>query len=254
MNALGPIARFLPAAALALATLPAPARAQAPEPPPEAQPDEPRREGATPADEPDSPRDDTMGGGTPERDLPPSRSSDEPRPPAPAISRPQTTVVKQAGIGGPVAYGRSGVLELGGSLAFTAADDFTSFSLSPSIGWFFADNLELSAILRISHVATGGQDANFFSALAEPSLHVPLNDMLFLFGGLGAGISWVEGPGVGFALAPRLGVNLMIGRSGVLTPQFLIQYATHDAVTTTEGDVLAASVTYGVGVGYTVMW
>lgn len=162
--------------------------------------------------------------------------------------------MKQAGVGSDVAYARAGVLELGGSMNFTGASDFTNLTLAPSLGWFFTDNLEISAIMRLSHISAQGVEASFFSALVEPSLHIPLNDVVFVSGGLGAGLSWVDGPGLGFALAPRVGLNVMIGRSGILTPQLLLQYATHEAITTPEGALLAVSVSYGAGIGYTVMW
>jgi len=180
--------------------------------------------------------------------------SHDPQPTPAGLEKPKAGIVNQAGVGGDVAYGRAGVLELGGSMSFTGASDFTNLSLSPSLGWFFTDNLELSAIMRLSHISAKGVEANFFSAVAEPSLHIPLNDTVFVFGGLGAGLSWVEGPGLGFALAPRIGLNVMIGRSGILTPQLLLQYATHEAIATPEGALLAVSVSYGAGVGYTVMW
>lgn len=196
----------------------------------------------------------TVGKGESPQNLPPARSTNEERPPPPAPVAPKVGVVKQAGIGGDVAYARARVLELGGTAGFTAASDFTQVTIAPSLGWFVIDNLELSGIVQFSHVSTGGQDANFVTLLAEPSFHIPIQDYLFGFAGLGAGLTWIEGPGAGFALAPRVGLNIMVGRSGVLTPQLQLQYSTHEAVATNQGSLLAVSVTYGGGIGYTVMW
>src|SRR5688572_16696775 len=64
--------------------------------------------------------------------LPESASDDDPAPPVATPGTPSGMVVKQAGIGGQVGYGRAGVLELGGSAGFTAASDFTNVNLTPS--------------------------------------------------------------------------------------------------------------------------
>ena len=61
----------------------------------------------------------------------------------------------QAGVGGTQAYGRAGVLELGGSAGFSAASSYSRFELSPSIGIFAVDNLELSLLTGFSHFRIG---------------------------------------------------------------------------------------------------
>lgn len=208
---------------------------------------------ATPIDDPKE-RDIPVGAGTPSNQLPPPKSGHDPAPPVASPSVPSGGVVKQAGVGGQVAYGRTGVLELGGSASFTKATDFTSLSIAPSIGWFFMDNLEISAILSLSHLKAGATSATFLTALLEPSFHIPFSDTLFGFAGVGGGLSWLSNSTVGFAIAPRVGLNAMIGRSGVLTPQVFLQYSTHDAIQTPQGTLLAVSTSYGAGIGYTVMW
>jgi len=200
------------------------------------------------------PRERTIGAGTPSDELPPPQSDDDPQPQPASPQVPTGGVVRQAGVGGVTAYGRSGVLELGGSANFIGANDFTQVSLNPSIGWFFMDNVQISAILGFSHLSAEGVDATFVNALIEPSLHIPFSDTVFGMLGGGVGLSWVEGPGLGFAVAPRIGMNILIGRSGILTPQFFMQYATHEAIVTPAGSLLAVSATYGAGLGYTVMW
>jgi len=220
--------------------------------------DDPATTADTDADEtttalPD-PKNRRIGAGVPSESLPPPQSDDDPQPQPASPVVPTGGVVKQAGVGGNVAYGRSGVLELGGSANFTSATDFTQISLNPSIGWFFMDNVEISAILGLSHLSSQGVDATFLNALLEPSLHIPFTDTFFGMLGVGAGLSYVEGPGLGFAIAPRIGANILIGRSGILTPQFFAQYATHEALVTPAGTLLAVSFSYGAGLGYTVMW
>jgi hypothetical protein len=192
----------------------------------------------------------------PPQQLPTPRSDDDPRPPVAKPIPAETGVVKQAGVGGEVAYGRAGVLELGGSAGFTAATDFMAVSFQPTIGWFFTDNVQLSGILGVQHISTAEDDATIVSLLAEPSYHMPFSRSVFGFLGIGLGAAYAEGPGLGFAFAPRLGANVMVGRSGILTPSLSYQYTTHDAPLQMEDgrDYVAISTALSVNVGYTVMW
>jgi hypothetical protein len=191
----------------------------------------------------------------PQAPLPESRSDDDPEPPVAYPGAPVDKVVEQAGIGGAVGYGRAGVLELGGSAGFTAATDLTQVNVTPSIGWFVADNLELSARFGLTYIKAEEESATMTSLILEPSYHLPFNRQVFGFLGLGVGASHVDGPGLGFAMSPRVGANVMVGRSGVLTPAIAWQYTTHDSVETSGGmQLLAVSSAISANVGYTVMW
>lgn len=187
--------------------------------------------------------------------LPPPRSDADPAPP-PAMPAGvvSPTVTEQAGVGGTQAYGRAGVLELGGSFGFAKAPSFTQLNVSPSVGWFFADNLELSGIISANYINTGAGGSTFMNFLAEPSYHLPLTNTLFAFLGVGAGLGYSEAGGAGFALAPRVGLNVLIGRSGILTPAFNVTYNTNQSVQTPQGTLLAVNTAYGASAGYTVMW
>jgi hypothetical protein len=147
------------------------------------------------------------------------------------------------------------VLELGGSAGFTVASNYRNINVSPTIGWFLADNFELSAILSISNIKTNGDSATLWSALAEPSYHLPFNRSVFGFLGLGLGASHVSSLGTGFAFAPRLGSNIMIGRSGVLTPSISYQYTTINNMESEDG-VMVVALTSALlfNLGYTAMW
>jgi hypothetical protein len=195
---------------------------------------------------------------TPSAQLPPPQSDNDPQPEVPAPSVPVGTIIRQAGVGGTVGYGRAGVLELGGSAGFAFAEDYNQMNLSPTIGWFLVDNLELSAILSISWIDTGDESATLWSALAEPSYHLPFNRSMFGFLGLGVGASYVSDLGTGFAIAPRVGANFMVGRSGVLTPSLSYQYTTvgTDEQDETGQDLTVVALTSVVrfNVGYTAMW
>ena len=196
----------------------------------------------------------TLGVGKKSENLAEPKSDNDPQPQVAAPGLPSSGIVRQAGVGGAVAYGRRGVLELGGSAGFTAATDFTQISVSPSIGWFLMDNFEVSAIMGLNYASADDNSRTLFTGVVEPSFHIPFSNTLFGFVGLGAGIGYVEGPGAGFALAPRLGANILVGRSGILTPAAFLQYTTHDATQTPQGTLLAVSTSVGMQVGYTVMW
>lgn len=209
----------------------------------------------------------TLGAGQPSGTLPPPQSDDDPTPQAPGPQVSATGITEQAGVGGTQAYARAGVLELGGSAGLTLADNFTQIGFSPTIGWFFVDNLELSAIIGVNYISatvevpdgTGGTteedaDSTVFNLLLEPSYHLPFSDRLFGFLGVGLGMAYQEGPGAGFAVAPRLGLNVLVGRSGIFTPAITAVYQTTDAVQTPQGTVVAVGSTFGMQAGYTVMW
>lgn len=191
--------------------------------------------------------------------LPPTRSDTDPAPPvaAPDITLPPGGIVEQAGVGGDVGYGRAGVLELGGSAGLMIAPNFRNVNISPSIGWFVADNLELSGILGISNIKAGEESATVFTALVEPSYHLPFNRTTFGFLGMGIGGAYVSELGGGLAVAPRIGANFLVGRSGVLTPSLSYQYTTHSVDSVDEMrnvSLVAVSSTLRVNIGYTAMW
>jgi hypothetical protein len=190
--------------------------------------------------------------------LPQSQSDDDAAPPVASPGMPPGGIVEQAGIGGQTGYGRAGVLELGGSAGFRIGDGFSTVNVAPSIGWFVADNLQISAILDIASVDAGDESATVVSALAEPSYHLPFTRGIFGFLGLGVGGSYVTDLGGGFAMAPRLGANFTVGRSGLLTPSVSWQYTTQD-VDSVEDEandttVVAVSSAVRLNIGYTVMW
>ncbi len=196
-----------------------------------------------------------VGGGTTAAALPPSRSDNDPAPQVAAANVPATGMVSQAGIGGSTAYGRPGVVELGGSVGLTLAGDLTQFNISPTVGWFFANNLQISGIIGFNYVDSGGPagGASSLNVLVEPSYHLPFNRSLFAFLGLGLGLGYADGPGAGFAIAPRLGMNIMVGRSGILSPALQFVYSTSQVITTPQGTFIGGNTSFGLQVGYTVM-
>lgn len=200
---------------------------------------------------------------TPTNQLPPAQSDADPAPPVPVPNVPGLTgdVVEQAGVGGTVGYGRAGVLELGGSAGLTLAQDIRALNFSPSVGWFLVDNFEISGILDVSHLKAGESSATIWSALVEPSFHLPLNRSMFGFIGMGVGASYVSDLGAGMAVAPRIGMDFLVGRSGILRPSLSYQYTTHDAMAegstedgTADVTLVAISSALRFNIGYSTMW
>lgn len=200
---------------------------------------------------------------TPTNQLPPAQSDADPAPPVPVPNVPGLTgdVVEQAGVGGAVGYGRAGVLELGGSAGLTLAQDIRALNFSPSVGWFLVDNFEISGILDVSHLKAGESSATIWSALVEPSFHLPFNRSMFGFIGMGVGASYVSDLGAGMAVAPRIGMDFLVGRSGILRPSLSYQYTTHDAMAsgstedgTADVTLVAISSALRFNIGYSTMW
>ena len=199
---------------------------------------------------------------TPSGQLPPVQSDADPAPPVPTPNIPGITgdVVEQAGVGGSVGYGRAGVLELGGAAGLTMAQDIRAINFSPSVGWFLVDNFELSAILDVTNLKAGESSATLWSALLEPSFHLPFNRSMFGFIGMGVGAAYVSEMGAGMAVQPRIGMDFLVGRSGILRPSLGYQYTTHDAMASTTADgttnvtLVAISSALRFNIGYSTMW
>jgi hypothetical protein len=154
----------------------------------------------------------------------------------------QTPVVTGAGVGSDVAYASRGVVELGGSLAITHASDTTTIRIAPSVGYFFIDNLELTLFPDITIIDVDGESDVMFGGILEPSYHLPMTDRIFGFVGVGLGLTYADDPGVDVILRPRLGLDVMVGRSGILKPAAFLAVGANDGLTSG-----------GFEVGFTVM-
>jgi len=177
-----------------------------------------------------------------------------PAPPSPVDDQ-ADHITQKAGGGGEHAYASAGVLELGGTASLTAASGLTQFSLSPSVGWFFADNLQLSGIMSWIFSTTDGNSEHLFSFLAEPSYHYPLTKLDFIFLGVGAGLSYQSSSkSGGLALAPRLGYQRLVGRSGLLTAALQTTYSGNDRIRTSNGTLLSVQTATSLGLGFSVLW
>jgi hypothetical protein len=144
----------------------------------------------------------------------------KPDAPSPEVPNPAQDVKTYAGVGSNTAYSERGVMELGGSLALATANGTSSIAVEPSVGYFLFDNFELTGVVSVRHTSISGANANQLALIAEPSVHFPVNDGVFVFAGLGVGVAVydtsVTSLDTGLDLAPRAGAQLLLGRSGML--------------------------------------
>lgn len=118
-------------------------------------------------------------------------------------------------------YGREGTWEVGGSVSVDWTTNVLTIEATPTVGTFIRDRVELSVRLVAEYVRTkddGVTTSERTGALVfEPSYHLPLDERLQVFVGLGLGPGY-DGEHAEFEAIPRFGINIRVGRSGVLTP------------------------------------
>jgi len=146
-------------------------------------------------------------------------------------------------------YGRAGLYEVGGSAGLLLAPDVHTVTVAPAVGWFVADNFEISGLLEASKIA----GVVMVASLVEPSYHVPIARRLFGFAGMGIGYAYLEDRGGALAMAPRIGANLRVGRSGVITPSLSYGITTH-ATKMEDAAVTALSGALRINLGFTAIW
>ncbi len=193
----------------------------------------------------------------------PEKKVDDDETPTP-VSKPNAEVRAEEGketalpsvAGRPVRrYAERNVLELGGSLTLVRSTSFTQFGAMPTFGWFFIDYVELSLLPSIEYVRTATSAAQArFSFLVEPSFHIFVTGPLFVFFGAGAGAVFEKDTGLGLAVAPRAGFNVLIGGSGVLSLGFAYVYTATRRTAIADGAETPHTTTLGIQAGYSVAW
>ena len=160
-------------------------------------------------------------------------------------------VVEQAGIGGPTAFASAGVLEVGGTGALLATGEFLSLRFAPFVGWFFADGFELTYSHELRLTIVEGERTFSTLAVLELSGHLKFGNRLLGFLGVGPGLLYAEG--AAFALKSRLGLDVLVGRSGIFRPAGFVTYATRELFEAGfEGT--GSKVGYGVEFSYSAMF
>jgi hypothetical protein len=148
-------------------------------------------------------------------------------------------------------YAKKGVWELGGSVSGVKSRSLSQVSFAPSFGYFFIDYVELSVLPHFEYAKTVTDSGKArVILLGEPSWHMQLHGALFVFFGAGIGGAYEKVTGLGLALAPRTGINLLIGGNGVLSVGFLYVYSANPKAEPEERH--AASLE--LQAGYTIAW
>jgi hypothetical protein len=134
-------------------------------------------------------------------------------------------------------------VEIGGSPGTNWSEEPFPIELNPEVGWLASDGVEWSGILRFVYeieAAAGARASTKHGArVFGPSyrFHPIRDELVFAFRGLGVGVGR-DGDRADFELVPRVGLNIDLGRSGVLNPalrvpiQFGSGFAVELAVTT----------------------
>jgi len=163
-------------------------------------------------------------------------------------------VKRQAGTGSDIAYAEAGVLELGGSGAFEVSSAGTFLALRPFVGWFIANNIELTGIIEGKFVKPDGGDwYTTFMLMGEPSFHFPITNRVLGFAGLGIGVAHND-DSFGLAVRPRLGLDMLVGRSGIFRPSVDLTWSSADVVSRSGDTLVAVKTAFGVSFGYSVMF
>ncbi len=180
-----------------------------------------------------------------------------PAAPAPVVSGDAIVVPSAAPIAG---YGHEGTFEAGASAGLAIGQGSQGFSVTPSIGKFIGDNFAMTAMMDVTTLFAGGASATSVAALIEPSLHVPFKPTMSGFIGMGIGASYVSPLGTAIAVAPHLGMNILIGKSGILRPSLTYMYTTHDPMAaagkdgTTNVTYVAIASAVRFNIGYLKAW
>ena len=148
-------------------------------------------------------------------------------------------------------YAKAGVWEMGGALSFITGKSLQQVGLAPTAGYFVIDYVEISLLPQFDYAQTAGSSGKTrLVLLVEPSWHMQLKGALFLFFGSGFGTAYEKASGTGLALAPRTGINVLIGGNGVVNVGFEYVYAASPKAAPKDRD----NATPGLRAGYTVAW
>ena len=114
-------------------------------------------------------------------------------------------------------FASNGVTELGGNISFQSASGLSTFSFTPSVGYFVGDGFELGLDpLGISTAWSGGSSSTQLTILAAPSYNFRTNGFAYPFIGALLGYSHDSGgPNGGFTWGASGGVKLAV-TSGTL--------------------------------------
>lgn len=192
-----------------------------------------------------------------DEDMDLATATPDPTPPVPAVlQRPageaRLDVVEQAGVGGPTAYASAGVLEVGGSGSMFASNSFVGLRFAPFVTWFAFDGVALSYIHELYGGSTDGDRWFATNLLIELSVHLRVSDRLLIFAGVAPGLLY-NGDDLGISVKPRVGLDVLVGRSGLLHPAIYFLGASEPLVAPVD-DVPSTRWGYGLEISYGAMF
>jgi hypothetical protein len=118
-------------------------------------------------------------------------------------------------------FATKGVIELGGTASFSSVTGLTSFSISPYLGFFIIDQVELGFIPSLTVVSpSGGNSLTSYGIVAAPAYHFKLSSPSvtpFIEGQVGfSGVSAGGSSSTNFNGGARGGVKVLMGSNGLL--------------------------------------
>jgi hypothetical protein len=128
-------------------------------------------------------------------------------------------------------------------------------AIAPAFGRFVADNLELAATFGVSHSKDAEVTATIWSALIEPSYHLPLNPNVLGVLGMAAGVAYQDTLGLNLIVAPRVGLEFPLARHHLISTSLAYSYIGHSAAQgRDEAALVALSSALRITLGYALRW
>lgn len=186
-----------------------------------------------------------------------AHATPDPTPPVPTLlqrpdPKPAIDVIEQVGVGGPVAFGSAGVFEVGGSGALIASRDFVMAKFAPSVGLFIYDGIQLAYTHEL-YGGTATHDVGIASfSVLDLGVHLRINDRLLGFVAAGPGISY-NGETFGVGGKGRVGLDVLVGRSGLFRPAAFFT-ATTNPVVDLRGSLTNSEWNFGLELAYAAMF
>jgi len=170
---------------------------------------------------------------------------------APRESR--VAVVEQAGVGGPLAYGSATVLEVGGAGSFSIAGRHMYMRLAPFVAWFVLDGVSLHYMHEIYINKDGSRYRVATAPMLGAAVHFRVNDRLLVatgpeWGPLYNGDEW------GVLGRLKLGLDILVGRSGILHPGLYGSWSSDDSIDPGGNLVLGEHFSAGFDIAYAAMF
>ncbi len=182
----------------------------------------------------------------------------DPAPPVPTVlehapRESRVTVVEQAGVGGPLSYASATVLEVGGSGSLSVSGGHLYLRMAPFVAWFVLDGLSLS---YMHEIYVSKQDAHYRVATAPmlgATVHFRVTDRLLVATGPECGAMY-NGDRWGVLGRLKLGLDILVGRSGILHPSVYGSWSSDDTIDPGGSLVAGEHWSLGFDIAYAAMF